>query len=125
MEAKKWKTRIKKAMTAAGTYQVVDKVILFDSVISSLADILEERDRIRQQYIDTGAQPLVVMVSDRGAENMKPNPLLKQWSELNNQALAYWRDLGLTPAGLRKINEEAMNEKSMSPLEAVLNVLEN
>ena len=120
MDSKHWKSKIKKEMTAAGTYQK-----LFDSVISSLSEILEERDRIRQQYLDTGAQPLVLITSDRGAENMRPNPLLKQWSELNNQALAYWRDLGLTPAGLRKINDEAMNEKSMSPLEAVLNVLEN
>ena len=27
---------------------------------------------------------------------------------MNRDALAYWRDLGLTPAGLKKINEEAM-----------------
>ena len=107
-------------MTQAGTYQK-----LFDSVIASLSEILEERDRLRKQYLDSGAQPLVVVTSDRGAENMRPNPLLKQWTELNNQALSYWRDLGLTPAGLRKINEDAMTERKLSPLEAVLNVLEN
>ena len=32
--------------------------------------------------------------------------------DLNKTALAYWRDLGLTPAGLKRINEKAMEEKS-------------
>lgn len=120
MNAKQWKTKIKKEMTLAGTYQK-----LFDSVISSLAEILEERDRIREQYLKDGAQALIEYTSDRGSENMRPNPLLKQWTDLNAQALTYWRDLGLTPAGLRKINEDAMTERKLSPLEAVLNVLES
>jgi hypothetical protein len=30
------------------------------------------------------------------------------WQDLNTQALAYWRDLGLTPAGLKKLNEAAL-----------------
>lgn len=119
MNSKQWKTKIKKEMTQAGTYQK-----LFDSVISSLAEILEERDRIRSRYVDEGADPLVMVTSDRGAENLRQNPLLKQWIDLNNQALSYWRDLGLTPAGLRKINEDAMTERKLSPLEEVLNVLE-
>lgn len=134
MEAKRWKNKIKKEMIAAGTYSekkdksaaksYSKKTVMFESVISTFAEILEERDRVRQAYIDQGSQPLVVFTSDRGAENKKPNPLLKQWTELNNQALTYWRDLGLTPAGLKRINEEAVKERKMSPLEEVLNVLE-
>ena len=32
--------------------------------------------------------------------------------DLNAQALAYWRDLGLTPAGLKKLNADALNAKA-------------
>ena len=31
--------------------------------------------------------------------------------DLNAQALAYWRDLGLTPAGLKKLNAEVVKDK--------------
>jgi hypothetical protein len=41
--------------------------------------------------------------------------------ELNAQALAYWRDLGLTPAGLRKLNADAVKEKTVTVnLESIL-----
>ena len=120
MNKKQYQTRILTACKNAGTYKKS-----FDQVINTLADILEERDRVRKQYIDEGAEPLVIIVSDRGAENRRPNPLLRQWNELNTTALAFWRDLGLTPAGLKKINDDNMKEKPAgSALDEVLEALE-
>ena len=118
MNKKQYKTRITTASKNVGTYKKS-----FDHVINTLADILEERDRVRKQYLDEGAEP-VVIVSYNGSENRRPNPLLKQWTELNSQALAYWRDLGLTPAGLKKINDEASKEKKGSELDRILSSLE-
>lgn len=82
------------------------KINSFDTSIIILSEILEERDRVYKLYLEEGAKPLVMVKSDRGAENMKPNPLLKQWNELNTTALQYLRDLGITPAGLKKIQSE-------------------
>ena len=42
---------------------------------------------------------------------MIKNPALVLWDDLNKSALAYWRDLGLTPAGLKKLNDDALKEK--------------
>ena len=36
--------------------------------------------------------------------------------ELNRDTLSYWRDLGLTPAGLKKINESALKAENKSDL---------
>ena len=93
-------------------------------MINTLASILEERDRVYRQYIDEGAQPLIEVVSDRGAKNNRPNPLLKQWNDLNTTALSFWRDLGLTPAGLKKINDDELKEKKVSSLDSILSGLE-
>ena len=30
---------------------------------------------------------------------------------MNEQTLSYWRELGLTPAGLKKINDEAFQKE--------------
>ena len=119
MNKRQWQYRIKTATERIGTYNKS-----FDHVINTLSDILVERDRIYKQYVDDGARPIIETTSDRGAKNKRPNPLLKEWNELNAAALGYWRDLGLTPAGLKKINDEAMKEKKVSALDSILSGLE-
>lgn len=114
-----WKKLIIQKMNVAGTYDEV-----FDPVIETLVDILVERDRLYKKYTKEGSKPLVTVVSDRGAENQRKNPLLSSWQELNRDALAYWRDLGLTPAGLKKIDENALKKESLSTLDQLLSNLE-
>ena len=111
MDAKKWEKMIKKHCEMAETMR--DE---FVPVIHSLAVILEERDRAYEQYVAEGAQPVIIRTSDRGAENPAKNPLLVTWMDLNAQALTYWRDLGLTPAGLKRINENGLTKKKKNPL---------
>lgn len=54
---------------------------------------------------------------------MTKNPLLVLWDDLNKSALAYWRDLGLTPAGLKKIDETAVRRKKTSSLADAIKIL--
>jgi len=75
----------------------------FQTSIMILSEILEERDNVYAEYVKSGSKPIIEFKSDRGAVNPKPNPLLKQWQELNTSALSYLRELGLTAAGLRKL----------------------
>lgn len=111
-----WKRTIRRQTKAVGTYQKT-----FESAIDALAKILAQRDEIYQRYVDEGSCALVKKISDRGAVNWVPNPLLTLWKDLNTSALAYWRDLGLTPAGLKRINESAMTKKTTgSTLEEAL-----
>ena len=111
MDAKKWEKKIKSHCELAETMRPE-----FVPVIHSLAVILEERDRAYEQYVAEGAQPVIIRTSDRGAENPAKNPLLVTWMDLNTQALTYWRDLGLTPAGLKRINENGLQKKKKNPL---------
>lgn len=96
-----WKNRIKKACEKAGTYQE-----FFDETIITLAAILEKRDDVEEEYKNSGEQPIIEYTNKSGAVNRIKNPALTLWSELNRDALAYWRDLGLTPAGYKKLNEK-------------------
>ena len=119
MDSKQWKKKIKKATETVGTYQES-----FDEVINTLADLLAERDRVYDKYIEEGSEPLVLVTSDRGQENMRDNPLLTTGRSINRDVLQYWRDLGLTPAGLKKIMDDSMKQPEASALDKVLEKLE-
>lgn len=119
MDLKKWKSTIKRHCKSVGTYQKA-----FDPVIDTLAEILVKRDEAEELYESTGRQSVVEHTNKAGASNIEQNPILRLINDLNRDALQYWRDLGLTPAGLRKINDEALKEQKMSPLDRVLANLE-
>lgn len=119
MEAKRWRTKIVKAMKAVGTYQKA-----FDSVIDTLADILQKRDETQDLYIKSGGKPIVLHTNKAGAQNLEQNPAMRLINDLNRDALQYWRDLGLTPSGLKKINDEAMRPAEESALDKILSSLE-
>ena len=116
MTAKSWMAKIKKQTKAVGTYQAA-----FDAAIQATADLLEQRDRIYEQYVEEGSQAMVTKVLDRGGKNIVENPLLKTWRELQAQALKHWQELGLTPASLKRINESAIKpeERKSSLVEAL------
>lgn len=118
MDANIWKKNIIKLCEAVGTYKDA-----FVPAIEALAQILEQRDLAYTEYLDSGAKPVVEKVSDRGRVNLAKNPRLQTWQDLNTQALAYWRDLGLTPAGLKKIDEAALKPKKQPMLAEVLKEL--
>lgn len=118
MRAAAWRDKIRKQIQMTGTYRPA-----FCSSVDALAKVLEQRDAAYQQFLDEGAQLITEKVSDRGAVNRVKNPLLQTWMDLNAQALTFWRDLGLTPAGLKKIDEDAMKPKKQNSLDKVLSDL--
>lgn len=111
MKRTAWKNRIIKACKEAGTYRE-----FFNVIIDTLAEILEKRDEVAKEYKDRGGKALVEYTNKGGSTNLTKNPALTLWDDLNKSALAYWRDLGLTPAGLKKIDESAMQKKRKSGL---------
>lgn len=119
MTAKKWKTKIVKACKDAGTWRPY-----FAAPVDTLAAILEKRDDAETMFSASGSELLVEHTNKAGATNVEQNPLIRLINDLNRDALTYWRDLGLTPAGLKKINEQAMQTKKLSPLAAALKELD-
>ena len=107
MTAANWRKLIKEQTVKVNTYQPS-----FDLVIADLATILEQRDAAYKQFKKEGKQLMIEKVSDRGARNIVQNPLITLWDKLNVTALAYWRDLGLTPKGLKAIGENSTQTKN-------------
>lgn len=103
MTKTRWKNKIKKACEAAGTYQS-----FYDSMIDTLASIMETRDEAQREYEESGKTPIVEHTNRGGATNIVKNPALVVIMECNTQALAYWRDLGLTPAGLKRLGDKGL-----------------
>lgn len=107
MKKAEWKNEIIAACQKAGTYKE-----FANAIIDTLAGILEKRDNAEEQFIATGGNPVVAHTNKGGATNIVKNPALVVYMDLNTQALAYWRDLGLTPAGLKKISGDALTAKA-------------
>lgn len=116
MDKTEWMRKIKAACKKAGTYQPQ-----FTYIIETLAQIMEDRDKVHEQYVSTGSHPTIIHTNKAKEQNVVKNPMLVMELDLNAQALAYWRDLGLTPAGLKKLNAEVVkDQKSAGGLEKLL-----
>ena len=109
-----WKSRITRQMK-----QLNIDTKPYAPVIATLCDILEQRDAVYAQYIDEGAEPVREYTNKAGATNLTKNPLLILWDDLNKSALAYWRDLGLTPSSYKKLAAETQPEKKSALTEAL------
>ena len=103
MKKETWKKRIKQACQEVGTYRPS-----FEHIINSLAEILEARDQVMKYYKDSGAKPIVMRTNKGGHTNMEKNPILVIYDDMSNTAMAYWKELGLTPKGLKAIGDKAM-----------------
>lgn len=118
MNRAEWKEQILEATKTAGTYQP-----FFYAMIETLAGVLEMRDDAQEKFEASGGNTVVKHTNKGGATNIVKNPALVAVMELNQQALTFWRDLGLTPSGLKKINEQALKGRKRSALADALKEL--
>ena len=98
MTKNKWSKLIWANLEALGTNDAA-----FDPVVATLAAILEQRDKTGKEVHASGGHPVVEHTNKGGSTNMTKNPLLVLWDDLNKSALAYWRELGLTPSSYKKM----------------------
>lgn len=111
-----WVRYIRKACKDAGTYEP-----FFELVIKQLAGIMARRDQIQEEYKLEGSRPVIEHTNKGGNTNLVKNPLLVLINDCNQQALAYWRDLGLTPAGFKKLgNDTSAKAKKTGSFEDLL-----
>jgi len=114
MTKDEWIKKIRRACSEAKTYRP-----FFDDAIEQLASILEVRDAAAEQYSDEGEYPIINYTNKAGKTNKVKNPALTVIDKENELALAYWRDLGLMPAGYKKLNGE-VTEKRGGSFEAAI-----
>jgi ABC-type enterochelin transport system substrate-binding protein len=96
----KWKNLIKKQCSEAGTYKP-----FFDTVIDTLAGVLETRDTAQEFYERTGGNPVVKHTNKGGNTNIVKNPALVVVMDCNAQALTYWKELGLTAKAYKEFGD--------------------
>lgn len=104
-----YKKRITQMCKDAGTYAPY-----FDMTIDKLAKILEIIDDAERQYKASGGNPVIAHTNKAKQTNLVKNPALVVMNELSATALAYWRDLGLTPKGLKSLGENIKREEENS-----------
>ena len=68
---------------------------------------------------------MIEYTNKAGATNVIKNPLLVLWMDLNQSALALWRDLGLTPKGYKDITGDKQKKPKESALAAALKSIED
>ena len=119
MEARLWKNKVNRCLK-----QVNIDPKQYASVIQTLADILEQRDICFEQYLADGDKPVIEYTNKAGATNTVKNPKLVMWMDLNTQALAYWRELGLTPSAYKKMTGGKQGEEKNSALVEALKAIE-
>lgn len=113
-----WKKIIVEACKSAGTYKP-----FFNLVIDTLAGILERRDDAVQAFVKSGGKPIVKHTNKGGGTFLEQNPALRLLNELNRDAMQYWRELGLTPSSLKRINEESLKTMETKHTKTALDVI--
>ena len=111
----KWISVIYGQLTALGTEDPA-----YDSVIETLAGILEQRDKTFREFKASGGKSAIPYTNKNGSTNLVKNPLLILWDDLNKSALAYWRELGLTPSGYKKVTGDAPKKEKPGGIAAAL-----
>lgn len=115
MTKEEWAERIRRTCVQAKTYKEC-----FELVIEQLAQIMEIRDKALQRFHESNDEPLIIYTNKGGHKNMVKNPALSMLNEQNQLALAYWRDLGLTPSGYKKLTGDAVSENRAGAFERTL-----
>lgn len=111
-----WKKRIKRRCVEAGTYRD-----FFEDIIDTLAQIMATRDEALEMWKkDFGGRPVVAREMSDGRKKIEKNPGLEMVNDLDGQALAYWRDLGLTPAGYKKLNADVVEDRGAGGFERLI-----
>jgi len=114
----RYKKQIINKMKQVGTYNAS-----FMYTINTLAKVLADYEETINLYERTGRQKIVKHTNKSGATNIIKNPLYQAIEKQRDDIIAYSRELGLTPAGLKRIKDKDNTSKKESRLERVLHEL--
>lgn len=119
MTKKKWKELILNQMHTLSMQNDA-----YNSMVETLAAILEQRDKTFQEFKKSGGKSVIEYTNKGGSTNLTKNPLLVLWDDLNKSALAYWRELGMTPSSYKKMTGGTPKEEKPGGLAAALASIE-
>ena len=120
MTEKGYRQRIIAACKSVGTYRKE-----FDWLVDMLAEMYVRKQEVKKQFEESGQGIVIEQVNKSGNKYTTKNPYLMEIDNCNKIILDYERELGLTPAAIKKINESAIKsaEGEQDPLANALNRL--
>ena len=95
----------------------------YAELIERTARLYVKLDQLEKQYEQSGTKPFVEYTNKYGATNLVPNPIIKAIEDAYSELIVHERELGLTPAALRKLGDGLIEDAKESPLEAVIKKL--
>lgn len=114
MANKKPETLVREAMQSLGTYKRE-----YDPVITILCQLKKQYDFLTKKFEEAGYP-----FSEQTNAGSKKAPIVVTLEGLRRDILSYYSQLGLTPQGLKKLNDQAIAEnKGSNPLADVLKEL--
>ena len=95
----------------------------FMITINTFAKIMYDYETALDTFERSGGNMVIKHTNKNGSTNIVKNPLYLAIEKLRTDIMAYARELGLTPAGLRKLNQE-IDDKPATALDEILSKLE-
>lgn len=114
----KYKRQIIYKMKQVDTYNAS-----FMYTINVLSKVLADYDKITEQFEKLGGHVVIKHTNKGGSTNIVKNPLYLAIEKLRDDIITYSRELGLTPSGLKRINQDGNKPQKVSGLQKALNEL--
>ena len=89
-----------------------------------LARTLFDYADVINKFTASGGHIIIKHTNKNGSTNIVKNPLYLALEKLRDDVVAYSKELGLTPAGLKRLNDELGSTKNRSTLAHALSELE-
>lgn len=103
-------------MTDIGTYKPQ-----FDPTIRVYAETKYQYNLVMREFLDSGCKMTEEYTNKFGATNIRKTAIYLALETIRKDILGYENILGLTPAGLKKINDGMKSQRKKGGLAEVLN----
>lgn len=96
----------------------------FDSTITLYAQMRQQYDVLTSEFYENGSKMTEEYTNKAGATNIRKTALYLSMEVLRKDIVNHENILGLTPAGLKKINDEMKTQRNESKLAKALRAIE-
>ena len=115
------RVKIRNALSGLGIYREE-----FEWEIQMLAELFIRREETKQKFREDGGEAVIEQVNKNGSVYMTKNPLLTEIDFVEKRIIDLAKELGMTPAAVKRVNEAALGKKPVpadDPLAAALGEL--
>lgn len=115
------RVKIRNALIGLGIYREE-----FEWEIQMLAELFIRREETKQKFREDGGEAVIEQVNKNGSVYMTKNPLLTELDFVEKRIIDLAKELGMTPAAVKRVNEAALGKKPVpedDPLAAALGEL--